>query len=755
MKNRSWTIHPLPIFILMASLISALCVLVFIGCGSTTDSEALWASVFADDIVVGMQYESGNRTGLTDETGKFYYKEGETVYFKIGGLPIGQTDSPKALTTPIDLVDAENSFVLHRAVTNICRLLQSLDEDSDPTNGILITKETRDRIQALVDGGLTSVNFDQEDSAFTTEVLSSGLFGDPADIVSKADANSHFFKTLAKNLATPVMMVNLGDSLTAGAQNGIENIFSDTQSKGFPLSLAQQIAFTSDGNFEWNFPMLTVIDPLPESDSEEKNYYTQENGFKKRVYRAVYDETADDMADKYLTPYNLAVPGATISSVLHTKTTPPVQSPPDPYDQNDIMTDLYFPIPEMKAKEELGENYNGERTEVTQLEAALFLANQEEHQNKLKIFTLWIGAEDTLGVITQNMGSDLTTDNITQFLNDHSDYEDDLQTIVDALRNVEYAYVFISTLPKVRSLGILFGKDDIIKMAQPAYEYEPDLTASGMTDELIGFKPFIGDYKNPDPNDPTNPSISRCLAKSEDEALLNSNIQHVLLTDANFLSQGEIDLINERIDEINGFIKNTLAVPDNVMVVEIGEDIYEKVGGSGYNIITELNRNTGRMPTEEEYLEDWGEIGIDPLLTNNMSGGFYSFDGYHPSNTGYASIAFLFMNKIVEAGIGLDTAATYKIEGEEYPALDLEITDIQVNDSLGFDVDGDGFIYSPPAPFLFNYHYYDTVTMGGWVDCGRSDATILPYFVAGFQPVDDEDESDFGLCEGYMPAYED
>ena len=768
MKNRSWPVPPLIVIAGAATVILTLCVLSFVGCGSTTDSEAMLTGIFLDNVVEGMRYKCGDRTGYTDSEGKFYFKEGETVYFSIGGLPIGQTDEAQYLTTPIHLVDADNSFVLHPAVSNICRLLQSLDDDGDPTNGILITKETRDRIQALVDGGLTSLNFNQDEISFTTEVLNSGLFSSADDIVSKKTANSHLFNTMAKKLLTPVMMINLGDSLTAGAQSGIGNILINTQGYGYPGIIANQMLYISYEDFEHNIPLLYVVSPG--SDLDVDNYYTQANGFKKRLYRGVYDEDAADdeiMTGRYLTPYNLAVPGATISSVRNTLTTPPAQSPPEENDNNDIMTDLYLPIPELKAKheiEDVGGDYNGtDRSEVTQLEAALFLANQEEQQHKLKIFTLWIGAEDTLGVITQNMGSDLTMTNITQFLNDHANYQVDLQYIVDELKAVEYAYVFIATIPKVETLGILFSKEDIIKMAHPAYGYEPDLTDSGMGTELIGFKPFVGDYINPDPDDPTNPSISRCLGNSENEELLNDNIEQVLDTDANYLDQTEIDLINARIDEMNTFIKSLAS--DNVIVVDVSEEIYEKAASEdGFDIIDELARDKDRIPTHEDYLDNWGEYGIDPVLTKTMAGGFYSLDGYHPSYTGYGTIGFLFMNKIVEAGIGLDTMAKFEFDGEEYDALSMEITDIQIGDLFAQDEDEDGFIYALPAASSFSYHFYDAVTMGGWVDCGKSDETILPYFVGGLQGDATDPDAlydsdldvtyiDFYDCMGYMPAY--
>ena len=787
MKNSSWIIRPYTIPIAGVCLVSLIvAVFAIIGCGSTTDSESLLTGIFVDDVVEGMEYRAGKRIGYTDSNGKFYYKEIETVEFYIGGVKIGETDEAKELTTPIDLVDEDNSFVLHPTVTNICRFLQSLDEDLDPANGIKINAETRDRIQLLVDGGMT-INFAQDETDFTNEISSTGLFdalntdptvyvpdtgGNPqvGVLVSKTDANNHFFKSLATRLATPIMMVNIGDSLTTGAQSGIRNYYSATQNNGYAYYTAYQAFLLAEADNNWHLPLLTVL-------AEEDDDYGAATDFEKTLFRIVDDE--DDVNEDgydYLTPYNLGVPGATIKSVIDDRTSG---------EEYDDMTELFRPIPEIVGA---AQDPAVERVEVSQLEAALFLSNMDENKNRLKIFTLWIGAEDTLGIVTQNLGEDLSTDYINAFLTDTTAGHDiasvtaNLTYIVDQLRNVEYAKVFIATIPHVESLGTVFSRDDIQRMAEPMAAiadpaYTVDLDASGMTNQLIGFKPFVGDLVNPDPDDTEHPSISRALAPDQIGDKLNTNIAAVLTDDANYLDQTEINTINARIDAINALIEGFATAYDNVYLVDVKTEIYDKLTTEdGYDLRV-LKRENDNFPEDEEAEEDYeDDYGVSLNLYKKMSGGFYTFDGFHPGNTGYAAIAFTFMNKIQEAGIGLDINATYEYLGEEYPALDVTITDYQVLDPYAYDEDGDGFMIALPVSDLFAFHSYDAKTMGGWVDCGADipddpetpeddGEYIQPYYVGGLQGEPDDDLNDpddpdtptiidFWDCNGYMPAYE-
>ncbi len=89
-----------------------------------------------DSHVSGLRYISKGTNGeltedVTNEAGEFKYYEGGTVEFFVGNISLGKTQ-PSSITSAMDLAadDTQKS--------NIVRLLQTLDSDGDPSNGIAI-----------------------------------------------------------------------------------------------------------------------------------------------------------------------------------------------------------------------------------------------------------------------------------------------------------------------------------------------------------------------------------------------------------------------------------------------------------------------------------------------------------------------------------------------------------------------------------------------------------------------------------------
>ncbi|MDO9263162.1 MAG: hypothetical protein Q7U02_04290, partial [Desulfosalsimonadaceae bacterium] len=121
----------------------------FSGCdgGSSNHSSGDTASVgiFMDSPVGGMNYETPSLRGVTDDNGEFSYNSGETVTFSVGGLPLGSATG-KAILTPVDIVPGAMDET-DPVVTNIARLLLSLDADCDPANGISVSQAIREEMQ--------------------------------------------------------------------------------------------------------------------------------------------------------------------------------------------------------------------------------------------------------------------------------------------------------------------------------------------------------------------------------------------------------------------------------------------------------------------------------------------------------------------------------------------------------------------------------------------------------------------------------
>lgn len=97
-----------------------------------------------DSAVQGIQYRSCNSLnavdcieGITGLRGEFNYTAGQQIEFKLGGLRIGVAQGQE-LVTPDKLANGDAGVALQ-----IAQLLQSLDEDRDPSNGIVIPESVR------------------------------------------------------------------------------------------------------------------------------------------------------------------------------------------------------------------------------------------------------------------------------------------------------------------------------------------------------------------------------------------------------------------------------------------------------------------------------------------------------------------------------------------------------------------------------------------------------------------------------------
>lgn len=88
-----------------------------------------------DSAVAGVSYSTAQFSGTTNADGEYLYQDGETVTFRIGDI-VFPAVTAKGVLTPLDL--AGSTDINDPVVINIARLLQTLDEDGNPDNGILI-----------------------------------------------------------------------------------------------------------------------------------------------------------------------------------------------------------------------------------------------------------------------------------------------------------------------------------------------------------------------------------------------------------------------------------------------------------------------------------------------------------------------------------------------------------------------------------------------------------------------------------------
>ncbi len=148
--------------------------------------DGLRTGVFVDSPVAGLNYVTPTVSGVTDADGVFQFREGEAIVFKVGqlALPLAATSE---IVTPLDMVSTDD--VNDPSVVNIVRLLQSLDDDRDPSNGIVIAQSTADKFSE-------AELYDTTDSD-AVDVLVERAFAGEKEPVTAVAAVSHFVDTLS------------------------------------------------------------------------------------------------------------------------------------------------------------------------------------------------------------------------------------------------------------------------------------------------------------------------------------------------------------------------------------------------------------------------------------------------------------------------------------------------------------------------------------------------------------------------------
>ena len=169
--------------------------------------------VFKDSEVGGVTYStSSGLGGITESKGHIYYKHADMVSISLGGTSLGSEKAVPVLT-PVTVIGATDTS--DPRVVNMSRLLQSLDDDGDPSNGIGISESTRESLET------TKIDFDQPVSEFESSASAVVTASVGRPMVSVQKAMTHLHNTmkdegLDNNVAdeskfkaiTPILMEN-------------------------------------------------------------------------------------------------------------------------------------------------------------------------------------------------------------------------------------------------------------------------------------------------------------------------------------------------------------------------------------------------------------------------------------------------------------------------------------------------------------------------------------------------------------------
>ena len=197
-------------------------------CGGRSDSPSTLTGVFIDSPVINIGYRTATQNGNTNSRGEFKYLAGETVTFFIGELEFPPVLAAEVVT-PLDMADTDD--VAHHMVVNIIRLLQSLDKDGDPDNGINITQTAKDNA-VFLDFDLSIESFESQ-AGVTLFIANGGQDVAQSDLVDTVLAMVHFVASLIlsgeiESEAEPINNASLV---------GTWEIASPTESDLFLLSL--------------------------------------------------------------------------------------------------------------------------------------------------------------------------------------------------------------------------------------------------------------------------------------------------------------------------------------------------------------------------------------------------------------------------------------------------------------------------------------------------------------------------------------
>lgn len=189
--------------VLALSVVAALSGVVLVGCGGGGDSASsdngnggnggaakpTLTGTFIDSPVFGLNYSCGGYTGTTDEKGQFLFNDGDTCQFKLGSVALGEAQIKKGqtLVTPYTIAEKGDK---DRAI-RIAALLQTMDADNNPENGITLKPE---EVAKLVG----AINFDSNEAFNTslTEALKQATLDKP--VVDVDAAKNHMSASLAK-----------------------------------------------------------------------------------------------------------------------------------------------------------------------------------------------------------------------------------------------------------------------------------------------------------------------------------------------------------------------------------------------------------------------------------------------------------------------------------------------------------------------------------------------------------------------------
>lgn len=150
-------------------------------------SSDLQTGRFVDSAVTGLQFVTASQSGLTGTDGSFTYQAGESVTFSIGDITL-PTIAGAEIITPLTVFSTDD--ITDVRVMNLAQLLQTLDTDADPVNGITLSDA------AITNAAGLDVDFSSP--AFENQVVNlvANSGSSNTELVNPIEALDHLQETL-------------------------------------------------------------------------------------------------------------------------------------------------------------------------------------------------------------------------------------------------------------------------------------------------------------------------------------------------------------------------------------------------------------------------------------------------------------------------------------------------------------------------------------------------------------------------------
>ncbi len=225
-----------------------------------------------DGAVEGIEYTTTSGLhGYTEEDGSFSFQEGDDVTFTVGGVTLGVAtaeDVSSGQTFLQDIADVDRTDLNDEYLENMATFLQSIDENSDAYDGIVITDDIR---EALADVDIDLRTASADEVKYVVEQVGKNYVEEDA-------AMEHVEDMLVDNtgLDHNDFQEHIDDDITnieqsTRAEQEKENQLSSVASTGFDAveidTAAAEVHVADIGDLSLNIPSLDL--PGEEQDSSQ------------------------------------------------------------------------------------------------------------------------------------------------------------------------------------------------------------------------------------------------------------------------------------------------------------------------------------------------------------------------------------------------------------------------------------------------------------------------------------------------------